>query len=305
MFDKFSEESIKVIMLAQEEARTLKHPHVGCEHLLLGLMATGEGPVYEVLNSNSLSLTSLRQSVESVHKKGKKASPKELPFDEDAKIALQRAFEEVKKANHEVIRPEHLFLGLNQPLSINKAGDALSTLGADRQALRLSVIYAMHGESSPVVADSSCMSQEDAVCLLRQCPQVLMFAMAEAYRLKQSQLGSELILLGLLGGGGTVIRVLEDFGITLETTREAIESRLSKGTGVINVDLPITPNAKELLKVASEKATQLGHDTLNARHLLLGFTHEQEGIAWQILKEKNVDIEALRAAVLALFEESK
>ncbi|MCC7526925.1 MAG: hypothetical protein IT342_00300 [Candidatus Melainabacteria bacterium] len=306
MFEKFSQEAIKVIMHAQEEARVLKHPVVGCEHLLLGLIACGTGLAHKVLTSHNLTLAGVRANVATVHKKGKKVSPKELPFDDDAKSALERAFEEVRKSNHAQICSEHLLLGLLlSPWKQNMATNLFASLGVEPQGLRLSVIYAMQSEGSPTVIDGSCMSQEYAKWLLKQCPQVFMFATTEAFRLKQSQLGSEMILLGLLGAGGTVIRVLEDFGITLDLAREEISNLVGEGSGQIGIDLPITPDAQKVLQAAGEEAAQLGCDTLNARLLLLGFTHVQDGIAWRFLREKNMDLEALRSATLALFDDKK
>ncbi len=306
MFDKFSDEAIKVIMHAQEEARILKHSAIGCEHLLLGLIACGAGLAHKVLTSHNLTLAGLRENVEAVHKKGKKESPRELPFDTDAKSALGQAFEEVRKSNHAQICSEHLLLGmLLSPWKQSVAKDLFASLGLDRQELRLSVIYAMQNEGRPTATDGSCMSQEYAKWLLKQCPQVFMFAMTEAFRLKQSQLGSELILLGLLGAGGTVIRVLEDFGITLELARDQIASLVGEGSGHVGVELPITPHAQEVLRAASDEATRLGCDTLNARLLLLGLTHIQDGIAWRFLRENSVDIKALRSATLALLEDKK
>lgn len=306
MFEKFSEEAIKVIMHAQEEARILKHPAVGCEHLLLGLIACGTGIAHKVLTSHNLSLASVRANVAAVHKKGKKESPQELPFDSDARSALGQAFEETRKSNHAQIFSEHLLLGLLfSPWKQNMAMNLFATWGIDRQELRLSIIYSMRNEGSPTVSDGSCMSQEYAKWLLKQCPQVLMFAMTEAFRLKQSQLGSEMILLGLLGAGGTVIRVLEDFGITLELARDEIESMVGEGSGQIGVDLPVTPHAQEVLRAARDEAASLGCDVLNARLLLLGFTRVQDGLAWRFLKERKVDFEALRSATLALFDDKK
>lgn len=113
MFEKFSEEAIKVIMHAQEEARILKHRHVGCEHLLLGLVAAGQDSAsYKLLSSVGLDLTKLREAVGKAHKKGTKASPKEMPFDRDAKIVLENAFRVMMNSKQTIINSEHLLLGL-------------------------------------------------------------------------------------------------------------------------------------------------------------------------------------------------
>lgn len=293
-------------MHAQEEARRLKHAHVGCEHILLGLCAIGEGSAYRFLSAYSFDLESLRMAVEKIHKKGRKASPKELPFDADAKTSLERAFRVAITAHERKIQPEHLLSGLfHLPFdSDNAASKVLQEVCIDRQEVRQALMASLNlMRAAPEGPDVPCMSQDTAKWFLKQCSQVSMFAIAEAMRMKQGRITSDMLLLGLLGAGGTCIRVLEDFGITLEPTREIIESQLGEEAAQVMVDLPVSPCAMRLLRAAGDEATALGHDTLKARHILLGFTHEQEGIAWQIFKEKNVDIEALRAAVLALFED--
>lgn len=301
MFDKFSEESIKVIMLAQEEARLLKHPYVGCDHLLLGLFAIGQGKAHNCLSSNEVNLAILRAAVVKHNKKGKKTSPKELPFDADAKTALECAFRECLHAKQACICSEHILLGL---LALPRregtsASIVLDELGVDRHELRQKLWLWILAEAR---VDGK--SNQDAMLLMSQCPEVLMIATAEAYKLQRTEIESDLILLGILKAGGRVIRLLEDFKVTYEYARSQIEKIPGAGT-MIAVSVQFSESAAKLIQHARDEAALLGHASLDARHILLGFTHEQEGIAWQIFKEKNVDIEALRAAVLALFEESK
>ena len=294
-------------MHAQEEARRMKHSAVGCDHLLMALLVIGEGNAYKSLSKCDVGLEVLRTAVGKRHKKGSKASPKELPFDSDAKVALARAFREALYARQKTISSEHLLLGLLcvQSDAGNAATSALADLNVNSQALRQSIWYGIVRDDSSEVDDGSGMPHGYAKWLLKKCPQILMFAIAEAVKLKQEKLGPEVLLLALLGAGGSVIRVLEDFNVTYDEIYARMETLLECGSGYIDIEFRITPSAKKLLQEASDEAVNLGHDTLNARHLLLGFTHEQDGVAWQVLKEKGVDFVALRESVLALFEESK
>ena len=307
MFDKFTKGSINAIVHAQQEARRMKHPSVGCDHMLVGLFVDSNGIAFELLRSSGVNLEQLRSAAAKLHKKGTKASPKELPFDADALTALECAFRESMSSKQRLIETEHLLLGLlfTQSDNENLAMQIIDELGVKRHEFRRQVMYGiMHFSGpGPDPDDASIMSQGAAKELLGKCPQVFMFAVAESMRLKQSQLSSEMIFLGLLGAGGTVIRVLEDFGVTLEVASEKIEKLVNQGSGIVSIELPVTQCAKRLLQFSSDEAVQLGHDTLNARHLLLGFTHAQDGVAWQILKEKNVGLDDLRNAALSLFED--
>lgn len=301
MFDKFSDEAIKVIMHAQEEARRLKHAHVDCEHLLLGLMAVGKGKAHDCMRGNSLNLEALRSEVEKHCSKGKKASPKELPFSAGSKQALERAFRECLHAKQQSILSEHLLLGLltlhGEPE--NTVSLVLENLGVDRHELRQQLWLGILSETK-----GSMMSQPDVVLAMSQCPEILMFAIAETYKLKRSEIASDAIFLSLLSVGGKLIRLLEDFGLSYEFARSEVSKKSVAGSMVM-FQMRFTKCAEELLRNAREEASSLGHVSLDARHILLAFAHEQEGVVWQIFREKNVDIEALRAAVLALFEETR
>ena len=61
MFERFTERARQVVVLAQEEARTLKHNYIGTEHILLGLLREGEGLAAQILTEAGLTLDGLRQ----------------------------------------------------------------------------------------------------------------------------------------------------------------------------------------------------------------------------------------------------
>ncbi|PZM83320.1 MAG: hypothetical protein DKT66_09170 [Candidatus Melainabacteria bacterium] len=305
MFDKFSDEAIKVIMHAQEEARILKHKYVGPEHLLLGVVASDAGCVpQDHFSLSRFNLKSLREAVAKVHKKGTKASPKELPFDKDAQAVLLRSYENSK---HNVIYANHIFMALlNAPDFENGfAMRVLKELNIELNNVRLPVTYQTCFGQSPIIIDGFEITQEEAKELCRDVSKIIFYAMDETRRLKQNFVGTEMILLGLLIAKGSVAGVLEGFGITLSETRNLIEKLIGPGSEMLMVEVPFTPRARKLLKIAQEEANKMGAESLDTRHLLLGFTHEQDGVAWQVLREKGVDLTALRESVLALFEETR
>lgn len=288
-------------MLAQEEARILKHSAVGCDHLLLGLFALGQGKAHSCLCVNDMSLATFRAAVVKHNKKGRKTSPKELPFDADAKTALECAFRECLHAKQSCICSEHLLLGLLALPSRagNSATMVLDELGVDRHELRQKLWLWMMAEMR---ADGK--PNQDAIQIMAQCPEILIFATTEAHKLQRTEIGSDVIFLALLSAGGRVIRVLEDFKVTYEYARSEIEKIPGAGT-MIPVTVQLSDSAAQLIQNARDEAAKLGHSSLDARHILLGFTHEQGEVAWKILRDKKVDFGALRAAVLALFEETK
>lgn len=112
MFERFTEKAIKVIMLAQEEARRLGHNFVGTEQLLLGLIGEGTGIGPKVLKSLGVSLKEARDEVENIIGRGSGFVAVEIPFTPRAKRVLELSLEEASMIGHNYIGTEHLLLGL-------------------------------------------------------------------------------------------------------------------------------------------------------------------------------------------------
>ncbi|NCS29298.1 MAG: DUF3110 domain-containing protein [Microcystis aeruginosa F13-15] len=118
MFERFTEKAIKVIMLAQEEARRLGHNFVGAEFIFLGLIGEATGIASQVLRQQGITLKNARIEVEKILGKGSGISPEmspvDIPFTESAKIVLNNAFSITQQLGHESINTEHLLIGIFQ-----------------------------------------------------------------------------------------------------------------------------------------------------------------------------------------------
>jgi ATP-dependent Clp protease ATP-binding subunit ClpC len=112
LFERFTERARQVVVLAQEEARTLKHDHVGAEHLLLGLLREGGGPAAPTLESFDITLERVRGEVVRIVGVGAEGSSGQMPFTPDAKRVLEDALHEVRALGHHYIGTEHILLGL-------------------------------------------------------------------------------------------------------------------------------------------------------------------------------------------------
>ena len=112
MFERFTEKAIKVIMLAQEEARRLGHNFVGTEQILLGLIGEGTGIGPKVLKSMGVNLKDARVEVEKIIGRGSGFVAVEIPFTPRAKRVLELSLEEARQLGHNYIGTEHLLLGL-------------------------------------------------------------------------------------------------------------------------------------------------------------------------------------------------
>jgi ATP-dependent Clp protease ATP-binding subunit ClpC len=128
---------------------------------------------------------------------------------------------------------------------------------------------------------------------------VVVLSQEEARLLNHNYIGTEHILLGLLGEPDSVAgAVLARFGFTLDRVREEVVRRVGRGKKSQAGHIPFTPRAKKTLELALREALQLKHKYIGTEHILLGLIREGEGVAVQILVE-HADLSELRAAVIA------
>ena len=145
MFERFTEKAIKVIMLAQEEARRLGHNFVGTEQILLGLIGEGTGIAAKTLKSMGVNLKDARTEVEKIIGRGSGFVAVEIPFTPRAKRVLELSWDEARQLGHNYIGTEHLLLGLIRE-GEGVAARVLENLGVDLTKVRSHVIRLL-GES--------------------------------------------------------------------------------------------------------------------------------------------------------------
>ena len=152
MFERFTEKAIKVIMLAQEEARRLGHNFVGTEQILLGLVGEGTGIAAQVLKSMHVNLRDARIEVEKIIGRGSGFVAVEIPFTPRAKRVLELSLEEARQLGHNYIGTEHLLLGLVRE-GEGVAARVLENFAVEMSTIRTEIIQ-MLGENSEVSVGS-------------------------------------------------------------------------------------------------------------------------------------------------------
>jgi ATP-dependent Clp protease ATP-binding subunit ClpC len=149
MFERFTEKAIKVVMLAQEEARRLGHNFVGTEQILLGLIGESTGIAAKVLKSMGVNLKDTRVEVEKIIGRGSGFVAVEIPFTPRAKRVLELSLEEARQLGHNYIGTEHILLGVLRE-GDGIASRVLEALGVQGDKVRSQVIR-MVGESQEAV----------------------------------------------------------------------------------------------------------------------------------------------------------
>jgi ATP-dependent Clp protease ATP-binding subunit ClpC len=112
VFERFTERARQVVVLAQDEARSLGHDWIGTEHLLLGLLREEEGIAARVLESREITIENARARVVSIVGPGEGQSAVQIPFTPRAKKVLELSLREALSLGHNWIGTEHLLLGV-------------------------------------------------------------------------------------------------------------------------------------------------------------------------------------------------
>ena len=144
MFERFTDRARRVIVLAQEEARNLKHNYLGTEHILLGLIREGEGVAAKALEALGVTLESVRTQVIDIIGEGQEPPSGHIPFTPRAKKVIEFAMREGLQMGHSYIGTEHLLLGLTREAD-GVAAQVLIKLGADMPTVRNQVSQLISG----------------------------------------------------------------------------------------------------------------------------------------------------------------
>jgi ATP-dependent Clp protease ATP-binding subunit ClpC len=146
MFERFTERARQVVVLAQEEARTLKHNYIGTEHILLGLLREEEGLAARVLEGLDITVEEVRGQVIRIVGAGEEVTSGQIPFTPRAKKVLELALREALSLGHNYIGTEHILLGLVRE-NEGVAARILADFDADSEKIRNEIIRMLSGPS--------------------------------------------------------------------------------------------------------------------------------------------------------------
>jgi ATP-dependent Clp protease ATP-binding subunit ClpA len=146
MFERFTERARYVVVLAQDEARTLKHNYIGTEHILLGLLREEEGLAARVLRSFGITLEEVRAQVARIIGQGVEVTAGQIPFTPRAKKVLELALREALSLGHNYIGTEHILLGLVRE-NDGVGARILRDFGADADKIRSEIMHVLSGSA--------------------------------------------------------------------------------------------------------------------------------------------------------------
>ncbi len=266
MFERFTAHARHVVVLAQEEARRLKHNYIGTEHILLGLLAEPDGIAFRVLESFGMSLDGIRQQVVDMVGPGKHEPSGKIPFTPRAKKTLELSLREALQLRHTYIGTEHILLGLI------REGDGVAAqimkTHADLHAIRTAVVDTVPaGEAKdserggrwrrarlalrPSERDAPAAEESESLSATPAADATL----TEATRLAGGQpVGSHhLLLAALADNDSAAARALAALGVDIEQAKEAL--RGADVTGTSDEQPEVAGRRHMVIQVTAERLT--------------------------------------------------
>jgi Clp amino terminal domain, pathogenicity island component len=139
MFERFTDQARRAIVVAGDEARELGHDFIGTEHILIGLARAEEGVAHEVLESFGITAERVVEELERELGRGTQQKGGPIPFTHEAKKALELSLRESIQLGCDYIGTEHVLLGVARE-GESQAAEMLRRAGADLQTLRGRVV---------------------------------------------------------------------------------------------------------------------------------------------------------------------
>jgi ATP-dependent Clp protease ATP-binding subunit ClpA len=261
MYERFTDRARKVMQLAYQEAARFNHEYIGTEHILLGLVREGNGVATQAIKNLGVDLRKIRLEVEKLVQRGPDmVTMGKLPQTPRAKKVIEYSMDEARGLNHNYVGTEHILLGLLREQE-EVAAQVLTNLGLTLDHVR-----------------------------------------AEVLKLLDHGTDWDRIRKGVLDhlSHGSAPATLTNEEIAKIETYFADSARKSKSE---SQDLPAsmhnrsTDRARRVMQLANQQAKLFNHEYIGTEHILLGLVSEGSGVAANVLKNLNIDLETIRSEV--------
>lgn len=279
---------------ARSEALRMRHPFIGTEHLLLGVLDEEAG----LLKQLGLDFGAVREILAGLVEEGTQpvSESAQLPFTRRARRALEIAGAQSMQGFDDQVRAEYILVGLAEE-GESVASRVLAELGLTGERLRETF------RLEPLSSDLAGRVTSGQPLWERQpFPRLFDLARREALEHKHGFIGTEHLLLAVLDEPeGRGASLLAELGAGPDEVRAAVEDLMQESGGQPmegTVRMPITPAVKQAMQLALKEASARGESAISSAHLLVGLAAQEESIAGSVLSVGfGLDADALRAAL--------
>ncbi len=270
----------KMMDIAGKKLNQAGYEAYGTEQLVQGILEDQESPISQLLAAEGVTPEAFLEKLQQKDSRQEEYNENEPELTPKGYRAVSSAHDIAKGLGSAYIKPEHVLLGI---LRENKgiACSIFRELGVNVNELYHKIIVPIEKEKPEILT-------------------ILRLAEEEARGIEQNIVGTEQILLGILGEStGIGAKVLRNLGITIKDVRAEIHKIIGHSNHYSeNKEMVFTPRAKRIIATAWQKARKIGKQKFTSEHLLLAITGEKESIAMRVLEDLGVDTLEIRQGIL-------
>ncbi len=332
MYERFTDRARKIMHLANQEAQRFNHDYIGTEHILLGLVKEGSGVAANVLKNLDIDLNRIRQDVEAILQRGtigKQEVKGRLPHTPRAKKVIDYAVEEARGLNHNYVGSEHLLLGLLREEE-GVAAQVLTHLGLKIQVVRDEVMNLLGmnlpNEKQPDLPEPSSppsdprardlddeierLNAEKETAIVDQDFKKAVALRDQVFELKRrrAQLLADIHMIPKELQPGSS----ETYPVSDLTPHDLNAPQPQRNDGDISLHIRIssaenpvtshredsysrfTDRSRKVMQLANQEAQRFNHEYIGTEHILLGLVKEGSGVAANVLKNLDIDLNRIR-----------
>lgn len=312
MFEKFTEKAVDIVKSAQIYAIESNHEKIYPEHLLLALLNDPNSIVVKTFSIYGIKMIDLKSDIEKILNKRAIVKPVEfVSFSESSKDVFIRTLDIAKILGNSYVKPEHLFLAIwDYPkLELTKV---LKDKGVDVDKMK-SMFYSVLSANKhkkvkhPEIIEKRRRNDkhENLISLIESSDSSKIFdrAIAKLSTSNYEILGTEQIMQSILEDSDSeLVKTLATFGITAETFSSKLKEVSSRQAEFGDKQIIFTPNAMTTMMLALDIVKEEGTASILPEHILLGLLKAKKGIAYNILKELNVNEYLLEEKIMQPIE---
>ena len=315
MFEKFTEKAIEAVKSAQIYAIELNHEKIYPEHLLLALLNDSNSVIVKTFAIHKIKIDELKKDIEVLLNKRAVVKPVEfVVFSDSSKDIFEDTLKIAKTLGSTYVKAEHIFLAIwdypklelssvltEKGVDIKKMKDMFYSIFSSHKAKKVKHPEAVEKRRKPDRNDSitSIIESADGAKIFDR-------AIAKLSTSNYEILGTEQIMQSILEDEESyATKVLAEFGVTAETYSEKLKEISSRNAEFEDKQIIFTPNALKTLMLALEVVREEGNASILPEHVVLGLLKSKKGIAYNILKELNVNEALLEEKISQPIEKQK
>lgn len=283
----FKDDEAKVILDRAVAKLTASHYEIlGTEQIVQSVLEDTDSDITKLLNESGINLENYCSKLNEVSSRQAEFEEKQIIFTPNAFKTMLLAFETAKELGSANVKPEHIILGMLKA----KSGIAYNIF----KELKINDDNLAHKIIKPIE---------------KQMPEtltILRLAKREAQSMNRNIVGSEFILLGIIGeAAGIGAKVLSQLGITIKDARIEVERVLGYSRAYKFGEVIFSDRAKKILEIAWEKAKKHKNTKIASENLLWAITQTPDSIAMQVLSNLGVDVLEINQGILKELENLK